>query len=85
MNLMRARTSTRNPVIRLLLIGLAFVIFNLYITLRQIAASAPKSSRQSSKRFWLSLRRLGFLLSRAIENQWDITQVLQHQPCSLLS
>jgi len=85
MNLMRARTSTRNPAIRLLLIGLAFVIFNLYISLRQIAASAPKSSRQAPKCFWLSLHRLGFLLSRAIEKLWDITQVLQHQPCSLLS
>lgn len=85
MNLMRARTSTRNPVIRLLLVGLAFVIFNLYITLRSIAASAPKSSRQPAKYFWLSLRRLGSLLSRAIERLWGITQVLQLQSCSLLS
>ena len=85
MNLMRARTSTRNPAIRLLLIGLAFVLFNLYITLRQIAASAPKSPRQPTKHFWLSLRRLGLLLARAIERLWGITQVLQLQTCSLLS
>ncbi len=85
MNLMRARTSTRNPAIRLLLVGLAFVIFNLYITLRSIAASAPKSARQPTKHFWLSLRRLGALLSRAIERLWDITQVLQLQSCPLLS
>jgi len=35
MNQVRARTSTRNPVIRLLLVGLAFALFNLYIALRQ--------------------------------------------------
>jgi IS4 transposase len=34
MNQVRARTSTRNPIIRLLLVGLAFVLFNLYISLR---------------------------------------------------
>jgi len=53
MNLVRARTSTRNPVIRLLLVGLAFVIFNLYIALRQSLASALKQPLESSKRFWL--------------------------------
>lgn len=85
MNSMRARTSTRNPAIRLLLVGLAFVIFNLYITMRQMAASALKSPCQTAKHFWLSLRRLGFLLARAIERLWEITQVLQLQPCPLFS
>ena len=85
MNQVRARTSTRNPVIRLLLVGLAFVLFNLYITLRQNLTSALKKSLESPKRFWLSLRRLAFLLGRAIERFWGITEVLQHQPCFALS
>ena len=85
MNLVRARTSTRNPVIRLLLVGLAFVIFNLYIALRQSLASALKQPLESSKRFWLSLRRLAFMLGRAIEHLWGIAEVLQHQSCLALS
>jgi len=85
MNLVRARTSTRNPVIRLLLVGLAFVIFNLYITLRQSLSSALKQPLKSPKRFWLSLRRLALMLSRAIERLWAITNVLQLQPCVTLS
>ena len=85
MNLVRARTSTRNPVIRLLLVGLAFVLFNLYITLRQNLASVLKQPVESPKRFWLSLRRLAFLLARAIERFWAITEVLQYQPCFVLS
>jgi putative transposase len=85
MNLTRARTSTRNPAIRLLLVGLAFVLFNLYIALRQSLSSALKRPLVSPKRFWLSLRRLALMLARAIEHLWSITNVLQHQPCFALS
>jgi putative transposase len=85
MNQIRARTSTRNPVIRLLLVGLAFVLFNLYISLRQNLSSAPKELLKVPKRFWLSLRRMTLLLSRAIERLWGTTEVLQLQPCFGLS
>ena len=85
MNLTRARTSTRNPAIRLLLVGLAFVLFNLYITLRQCLSSAIKQPVVSPKLFWLSLRRLALMLARAIELFWGITQVIQHQPCFTFS
>ena len=85
MNQVRARTSTRNPVIRLLLVGLAFVLFNRYISLRQNLSSSIKQPLQLPKRFWLSLRRLALLLGRAIEHLWGITEVLQHQPCFGLS
>ena len=85
MNQVRARTSTRNPVIRLLLVGLAFVLFNLYITLRQNLSSALKQPLHLPKRFWLSLRRLALLLGHAIERLWAITEVLQYQPCFALS
>jgi putative transposase len=85
MNQVRARTSSRNPVIRLLLVGLAFVIFNLYIALRQNLSSATKYPLKPPKRFWLSLRRLALMLGRAIERLWGTTDVLQHQPCFVLS
>jgi len=85
MNQVRARTSTRNPVIRLLLVGLAFVVFNLYITLRQNLSSALKLPVKPPKRFWLSLRRLALMLARAIERLWGFANVLQFQPCFALS
>jgi len=91
MNLVRARTSTRNPAIRLLLVGLAFVLFNLYISLRQNLSSALKYPLAIPKRFWLSLRRVALLLAHAIERLWGITEVLQqsgrsnHQPLFALS
>lgn len=85
MNQVRARTSTRNPVIRLLLVGLAFVLFNLYIALRQSLSSALKKPLVSPKRFWLSLRRLALMIGRAIERLWGINDVLHNQPCVSLS
>jgi hypothetical protein len=85
MNQVRARTSTRNPVIRLLLVGLAFALFNLYITLRQNLSSALKKPFESPRRFWLSLRRLALMLARAIERLWGIAEVLQLQPCVTFS
>ena len=85
MNQVRARTSTRNPVIRLLLVGLAFVLFNLYISLRQNLSSALKQPLKSPKRFWLSLRRLALLLSRAIERLSGTTEVIQLQLSATLS
>jgi putative transposase len=85
MNQVRARTSTRNPVIRLLLVGLAFVVFNLYITLRQNLSSALKHPVKPPKRFWLSLRRLALMLARAIERLWGFADALQYQSCFSLS
>jgi len=85
MNQVRARTSTRNPVIRLLLVGLAFVLFNLYISLRQNLTSMLKKPIEPPKRFWLSLRRLALLIGRAIERLWGTADVLQHQPCFAFS
>lgn len=85
MNQVRARTSTRNPVIRLRLVGLAFVLFNLYISLRQNLASALQPPLQLPKRFWLSLRRLALLRSRAIEHLCGTAELTQHEPWPTLS
>ena len=85
MNQVRARTSTRNPAIRLLLLGLAFVLFNLYIALRHNLSSTLKHPLDLPKHFWLSLRRLAFMLGRAIERFWSIADVIQYQPCFALS
>ena len=66
-------------------VGLAFVLFNLYITLRQNLSSALKKPLESPKRFWLSLRRLALMLARSIERLWGIADVLQLQPCVTFS
>lgn len=84
MNDVRARTTTRNPAIRLLLVGLAFILVNLYVALRDRLAT-DTAGRIYPVRFWLSLRRLAFLLGRVVEQQFGVAGVIQHRHSTVLS
>lgn len=76
MNQVRARTTSRNPVLRLLLVGLAFVIFNLYIAIRQHIAICLKDPSVPVAKSWLTLRRLVHMLSHAVEKLFDLADVV---------
>jgi len=76
MNQVRARTTSRNPVVRLLLVGLAFVIFNLYIANRQHIAICLKHPAAPVSKFWLSLRRLVRMIVHAVEKLFDLADVV---------
>lgn len=84
MNQVRARTASRNPVLRLLLVGLAFVIFNLYIALRQHMAICLKNPFVPMSKSWLTLRRLVRMIIHAVENLFDLADVVcRHQHFAL--
>lgn len=84
MNQVRARTTSRNPTLRLLLVGLAFILVNLYVTVRdQLHAITQVPAATTST--GLSLRRLALLLGRAVEQLLGITAVLQRRRTLLLS
>ena len=85
MNQVRARTTSRNPVIRLLLVGLAFVIFNLYIANRQHVAICLKNSTKPFSKFWLTLRRLARMIAHAVENLFDLDDVVLRHANFVLS
>ena len=85
MNPVPAPPSSPHPVIPLLWLALAFVLFNLYIALPQNLSSALKQPVQVPKRFWLSLRRLALLLSRTFQRLWDTPHLIQLHPCFMLS
>jgi IS4 transposase len=59
MNQVCARTSTRNPVIRLLLVGLAFVLFNLFFTPKFVVRA--QATVTIAKTFLVILAPLGSL------------------------
>ena len=72
----RARTTSRNPALRLLLIGLALVIYNTYILFRQVwRATRHYGSR--CRHIWLSLKRMTRMLLRAIERVLGVTPLEQ--------
>jgi len=80
MNQVRARTTSQNPVIRLLLVGLAFVIFNLYIANRQHIAICSSNSAKPFSKLWLTLRRLVRMLAHAVEILFGLADVAFRQP-----
>lgn len=84
MNQVRARTTSRNPTLRLLLVSLAFILVNLYVALRDRLTTCPPAAEEPT-RFWLSLRCLAFLLGRAVEQLLGVTAVVQHRPVTMLS
>ena len=84
MNQVRTRTTSRNPVIRLLLVGLAFVIFNLYIATRQQIAICLKNPVVPVSEHWLTLRRLVGMIAHAVEKLFDLADVVfRHPPFAL--
>jgi hypothetical protein len=85
MNQVRARTASRNPVIRLLLVGLAFVIFNLYIAIRQHVAICLKNPVVPFSKYWLTLRRLVRMMAHAVENLFGLADAVFRQPHFALS
>jgi hypothetical protein len=85
MNQVRARTASRNPVLRLLLVGLAFVLFNLYIASRQHIAICMKHPTRPLSKLWLTLRRLVRMIAHAVENLFGLADSLLRQPHFSLS
>lgn len=69
MNHVRARTTSRNPVWRLLLVGLAFILVNLYITLRHASILDASPRADLTTGLFLSLDRLAAAFRQAVERR----------------
>lgn len=72
----RARTASRNPALRLLFMGLALLILNVYISLRQVWLTVRHCGSRT-RRTWLTLKRLAFLLARLIEQKLGVVGIEQ--------
>ncbi len=84
MHTVRARTSSRDPRLRLLFVGLALVLVNLYVTWRACLAT-PSPGRRQVRRVWFSLLRLATLLARALENHFHVPNLVQVRPVPSVS
>jgi putative transposase len=76
MHQVRARTTSRHPGLRLLLVGLALLLLNCYMALRQVWLTTRQYGRRVYK-IWLTLQRLARLLVRVIEHLLGTTPVHQ--------
>jgi len=69
MNRVRARTSSTNPALRLLFVGIAFLLVNLWVRLKQLyACDLHRNGRRVNPRR-LTLLRMRHMLIRAIEQR----------------
>ena len=86
MHQVRAWTTSRNPALRLVLVGLALLIFNVYLALRQFCLTVHHFG-QRTERVWLTLHRLACLLTRLIEQVHGVTPIHQvaHSQFDVLS
>ena len=76
MHPVRARTTSRNPALRLLLVGLALLILNVYLALRQVWLTVHRFGSRT-RRTWLTLKRLGLMLVRLIEHLLGVSGIEQ--------
>ncbi len=72
----RARTSSKSPALRLLLVGLALLILNTYMTLRRVWLTI-RHYGQRVRYLWLTLKRLALWLTRLLEQLYGVRPIQQ--------
>ena len=73
----RARTSSQSPALRLLLVGLALLILNTYMTLRRVWLTI-RYYGQRVRYLWLTLKRLALWLTRLLEQLYGVRPLQQN-------
>ena len=76
MHQVRARTTSRHPGLRLLLVGLALLILNCYMALRPVWLTMRQYGGRVYK-VWLTLQRLARMFVRVIEHLLGTTPMHQ--------
>ena len=76
MHQVRARTTSRNPAVRLLMVGVALLILNVYIVLRRVWLTVRHFGTRT-RRVWLTLTRLALMLFRLIEHLYGVRTIEQ--------
>lgn len=77
MNEVRARTTSTSPALRLLLVGLALIILNVYISLRNVWRTCRWYGSRV-RYIWLTLKRLMLMLLRTIERLCGVSPLEQN-------
>ena len=71
MHQVRARTTSANPTWRLVLVGVAFLLYNVYIRFRQRGRQVNPYDRRT-RTPWLSLKRMARMILRLIEQRLGV-------------
>ena len=74
-----ALTTSQNPLLRFFLISLAFLLVNLWITLRWHFCQVPRRGGRSVNKKLYELQRQGHFLARVIEKLYGTVTTIQAQ------
>ncbi len=66
MNEVRARTTSRNPALRLLLVGIAFILLNIWVYLKWILGQPRRGGRYIHRKLFV-LSQLRLFLTEAVK------------------
>jgi hypothetical protein len=80
MEQVRARTSTPNPALRFLLMGIALLIVNMWIRLHWLFLRLPGSGPRRVARWRFRLDRMRSFLTRAIERFYGVITAVDPTP-----
>lgn len=77
MRQVRAWTTSRNPALRFLLLGLAFILVNLWVILRWHYTQVPRRGGRQLNPTQFELQRLANFLNRAIEAKYGVVSSIR--------
>jgi hypothetical protein len=72
-----AKTTSRNPALRFLLIALAFILVNVWVALRWRFCQVPRRGGRQVDKNHFQLQRMTHFLRRAIEDTYGAVDVIQ--------
>jgi putative transposase len=79
MNQCRARTSTRSPCVRLLLVGVALILRNVWVWLHWSVLAAPRRGQRLLRLETLPVKRLLLMLMKVVIEIFDVVDAIDTQ------
>ena len=81
-NICRIRTTSKNPVSRLLFVGISFILVNIWINILWIKISKPRRGRRLIYQSFFPLKQMLSFLNRAVEQYFQPIRDIYIPDCS---
>lgn len=75
-NLCRIRTTTKNPIIRLLYVGISFLLVNIWVYLLWTKVSKPRKGSRLVYQYLFNLKQMLAFLSNSINQIYGVKQMV---------
>ena len=73
-NICRIRTNNKNPVLRLLFVGISFLLVNIWVNLLWLRISRKRKGSRLIYRTLFTLKQMLAFLAQAIERKYQVAE-----------